>query len=130
MKRAKQLTFANLPRRTIPVDGKQVHVVEALGSCGFGTSSKVEVAHIHGVALFVFDGPAVPANVAPFYTCVAAGLPSCTGSSREEALVEGVRQARKAQLDGVQHISFAELQAMALTPNSAAPLEASYAAHH
>lgn len=130
MKRAKQLTFANLPRRTIPVDGKQVHVVEALGSCGFGTSSKVEVAHIHGVALFVFDGPTVPANVAPFYTCVATGLPSCTGLSREEALIEGVRQARKAQPDSVQHISFAALQAMALTPSNVAPLESPYASHH
>lgn len=117
MKQVKPVKFSTLPRRAIEVDGKPVHVVEALGSCGFGTDSKVEVAHIKGVALFVFDGPSVPDNLAPFYTCVVTGMMSCGGASREEALAEGVRRARTAIRDELdREITFGRLQEMALLP--------------
>ena len=121
MKRAKPLKFAELPRRSVIVDGKPVIVVEARGSCGFGTSSRVEVAHIHGAALFLFDGPPVPANLAPCCICVAAGIGSYAGSSRDEALASAVRQARASTTDTPFPISIDVLQEMALrgTPGAA-----------
>ncbi len=127
MKRAKPLKFAELPRRSVVVDGKPVIVVEAVGSCGFGTTSKVEVAHIHGAALFLFDGPAVPSKLAPYYICVAAGIGSCTGPSRDEALTNAVRQARSSTLEMPYVISIDELQRLALT--SAPEQEDSYASN-
>lgn len=114
-RKAKPATFSQLPRRVLEVDGQAVHVAEALGSCGFSTQSKVEVAHLHGVSLFVFE--TTPRKGPPFYNCVVTGMMSCGAASRDEALAEGVRRARSAVRSDIdRHLSIAKLQELALTP--------------
>lgn len=110
------MKFSQLPHSELVVDGQAVRTVRALGSCGFNTASPVDVAHLKGTALFVFEsGLSTPEN--PFFTCVVTGMMCCSGPSREVAMAEGVRRARSVEgqhLD--RRLSFGKLQELALDP--------------
>ena len=110
------MKFSQLPRSELGVDGQAMRTVRALGSCGFNTASPVDVAHINGTSLFVFEsGLSTPDK--PFFTCVVTGMMSCGGNSREAAMAEGVRRARSLEARSRERrLSYGKLQEMALDP--------------
>ncbi len=108
------MKFSELLHSELDVDGQKVTTVRALGSCGFNTASPVDVAHVGGTALFVFESTLSKPEV-PYFTCVITGMMSCSGASREEAMAEGVRRALSGG-DRDRRLSFAQLQEMALDP--------------
>lgn len=110
------MKFSQLPRSELVVDGQAMRTVRALGSCGFNTGSPVDVAHIKGTALFVFE-TSLSTPEKPFFTCVVTGMMSCGGESREAALAEGVRRARSVEVRHLdRRLSYGKLQEMALDP--------------
>lgn len=113
--------FSRLVRKELMVDGQAIKYAEALGSCGFNTTGTVDVAHVRGISLFVFESALSKEN-SPFYTCVVMGVMSCGANSREEALAEGVRRAR-GNPDTDRRISIQQLEAMATDPTVHTPYD-------
>lgn len=110
------MKFTQLPHSKLIVDGQPVSTVRALGSCRFHTDSPVDVAHLNGTALFVFESSfSTPEK--PFFMCVVCGVMSCGGSSREEAMTDGVRRARSLSgIEADRRMAYGKLQELALDP--------------
>lgn len=116
------MKFSQLPHSELLVDGQLVRTVRALGSCGFTTASPVDVAHIKGTALFVFES-GISSPEKPFFSCVVTGMMTCGADSREAAMAEGVRRARSVEASDLdRRLSYGKLQEMALDPTVRQPI--------